>query len=199
MRQILAAGLLTVAVMLGAAQQRAAGETLETAVFAGGCFWCMEEAFEKVDGVKEVVSGYTGGHTENPTYKDIGWGNTGHYEAIEVKYDPATVGYGKLLDVFWHNVDPTDRGGQFCDRGMQYRTGIFAVNDAQKALAEKTKEEAGRTLGKTIYTEVLPLKKFWPAEDYHQDYYKTNAGRYTYYKWACGRAQRLEQLWGPKS
>lgn len=199
MRQILTAVLFAAAMSVSAPGGQAADAKLETAVFAGGCFWCMEEAFEKVEGVKEVVSGYTGGNTENPTYSQIGYGNTGHYEAIEVKYDPAVVSYEKLLGVFWHNVDPTDRGGQFCDRGLQYRTGIFTLDDGQKALAEKTKEEAGKTLDKTIYTEIVPLKKFWPAEDYHQDYYQTNAGRYSYYKWACGRAQRLEQLWGPKS
>ncbi|MEC9367969.1 MAG: peptide-methionine (S)-S-oxide reductase MsrA [Pseudomonadota bacterium] len=175
-----------------------AGDT-KTAVFAGGCFWCMEEAFEKVDGVVETISGYTGGEKVNPTYNDVSWGNTGHYEAVEVKYDPAKVTYEKLLDIFWHNIDPTDRGGQFCDRGMPYRTGVFAVDDAQLKLAEKTKADVATKLGKTIYTDVKPLTKFWPAEDYHQDYYKTNSGKYGYYKWACGRAQRLEQLWGPKS
>jgi peptide-methionine (S)-S-oxide reductase len=168
-------------------------------IFAGGCFWCMEEAFEKVEGVSAVVSGYVGGTKENPTYEQVSAGGTGHFEAIEVEYDPATVGYDKLLEVFWHNIDPTDGAGQFCDKGTQYRAAIFYKDEEEKRLAEESKAalEAAKPFPEPIATEILPGSTFYKAEGYHQDYYKKNSVRYRYYKWSCGRAQRLEELWGP--
>ncbi|MGH9462084.1 MAG: peptide-methionine (S)-S-oxide reductase MsrA, partial [Vicinamibacteria bacterium] len=164
-----------------------------------GCFWCMEEAFEKVEGVSAVVSGYVGGTKENPTYEEVSAGGTGHFEAIEVQYDPATVGYDKLLEVFWHNIDPTDGAGQFCDKGTQYRAAIFYKDEEEKRLAEESKAalEAAKPFAEPIATEILPASTFYAAEGYHQDYYKKNPIRYRYYKWGCGRAQRLEELWGP--
>jgi peptide-methionine (S)-S-oxide reductase len=170
-----------------------------TTIFAGGCFWCMEEAFEKVEGVSAVVSGYVGGTQENPTYEQVSSGRTGHYEAIEIQYDPATVGYDRLLEVFWHNIDPTDGAGQFCDKGPQYRAAIFYKDDEEKRLAEESKRslEASKPFSEPIAAQILPASTFYAAEGYHQDYYKKNPIRYQYYKWGCGRAQRLEELWGP--
>ena len=169
------------------------------AIFAGGCFWCMEEAFEKVQGVSAVVSGYVGGTVESPTYEQVSSGRTGHYEAIEVQYDPQEVSYRQLLDVFWRNIDPTDAGGQFCDKGPQYRAAIFYQNEEEKRLAEASKKstEESKPFPKPLVTEILPASTFYAAEGYHQDYYKKNPIRYRYYKWGCGRAQRLEELWGP--
>lgn len=171
------------------------GETA-TAVFAGGCFWCMEPPFDKIDGVKATISGYIGGATKDPTYEEVSSGRTGHYEALEVEYDPSKVAYEQLLEVFWVNVDPLDGGGQFCDRGGQYRTAIFAADDEQRAAAEASKIEVAAKLGKTIKTEILPASRFYPAEDYHQDYYKKNPTRYKFYRWSCGRDKRLEEVWG---
>ena len=170
-----------------------------TTIFAGGCFWCMEEAFEKVEGVSAVVSGYVGGTQENPTYEQVSSGRTGHYEAIEIQYDPATVGYDRLLEVFWHNIDPTDGAGQFCDKGPQYRAAIFYKDDEEKRLAEESKRslEASKPFSEPIAAQILPASTFYAAEGYHQDYHKKNPIRYQYYKWGCGRAQRLEELWGP--
>jgi len=170
----------------------------EKAIFAGGCFWCMEPPFEKLDGVKDVVSGYTGGQKENPTYKEVSAGGTGHLESIEVTYDPAGVSYETLLEVFWRQIDPTDSGGQFVDRGSQYRSAIFYLNDGQKALAEKSRAKlagSGR-FDKPIATEILPAQKFYPAEDYHQDYYKKNPIRYKIYRYGSGRDQFLDKTWG---
>jgi peptide-methionine (S)-S-oxide reductase len=159
----------------------------------------MEEAFEKVEGVSAVVSGYVGGTQENPTYEQVSSGRTGHYEAIEIQYDPATVGYDRLLEVFWHNIDPTDGAGQFCDKGPQYRAAIFYKDDEEKRLAEESKRslEASKPFSEPIAAQILPASTFYAAEGYHQDYYKKNPIRYQYYKWGCGRAQRLEELWGP--
>jgi peptide-methionine (S)-S-oxide reductase len=171
------------------------------ATFAGGCFWCMEEAFEKVDGVVSVTSGYTGGHTKNPTYEETSAGGTGHAESIEIVYDTTKIGYDRLLDVFWHNVDPVARDRQFCDAGSQYRSAIFYHDDAQRRLAEQSKERleaSGRFKQEGIATEITAAATFYPAEEYHQDYYRKNPVRYKYYKWSCGRAQRLEQIWGKK-
>jgi len=170
---------------------------LRTATFAGGCFWCMESDFEKVDGVAEVISGYTGGHKENPTYEEVSAGRTGHVEAVQVLYDPEKVSYKDLLDVFWRHVDPTDLGGQFVDRGQQYRTAIFYQNEEEKHLAEESKRalEASRRFDKPIVTEILTLDGFYRAEDYHQDYYKTHALRYKYYRWNSGRDQFLKKVW----
>jgi peptide-methionine (S)-S-oxide reductase len=168
----------------------------ETAVFAGGCFWCVEEAFDKVPGVLATTSGYTGGATENPTYEQVSSGGTGHFEAVEVQYDPAKVDYGTLLDTFWHNIDPFDPIGQFCDKGESYKSAVFVATDEERRLGESTKEAISAKFGQTVATEILPEETFYPAEDYHQDFYQHNPARYKYYKWGCGRAQRLEEIWG---
>ena len=169
----------------------------QTAVFAGGCFWCTESDFEKVDGVVEVISGYTGGRAANPTYEQVSAGGTGHVEAVKVVYDPDQVTYAQLLQVFWRHVDPTDAGGQFVDRGSQYRSVIFYSSDPERGLAEASKQRlaASGRFGKPIATEILPLGEFYPAEDYHQDYYKKNPLRYRYYRHGSGRDQFLEKAW----
>jgi peptide methionine sulfoxide reductase msrA/msrB len=171
---------------------------LQTATFAGGCFWCVEADFEKIEGVKEVISGYTGGRTENPSYKEVSAGGTGHTEAVQVIYDPEEVSYKSLLDIFWRHVDPTDSGGQFVDRGSQYRTAIFFHDDEQRRLAEESKQalEGEKVFDKPIVTEILPVEKFFTAEEYHQDYYKKNKVRYKFYRWNSGRDQFLKQVWG---
>jgi peptide methionine sulfoxide reductase msrA/msrB len=173
--------------------------TMETrsAVFAGGCFWCTESDFEKVDGVVEAVSGYTGGRVKNPTYKQVSAGGTGHIEAVKVTYDPASVSYEKLLERFWQHVDPTDPGGQFADRGEQYRSAIFYADMTQKQLAEASKQQlaASGPFKKPIATEILPLGEFYTAEDYHQDYYKKNPFRYKWYRSGSGRDRFLEKTW----
>ncbi|MGB5045401.1 MAG: peptide-methionine (S)-S-oxide reductase MsrA, partial [Nitrospira sp.] len=168
------------------------------AYFAGGCFWCMEEVFEKVPGVISVTSGYMGGRVEHPSYEQVSAGGTGHAESVEVVYDPAKVSYTALLDAFWHNVDPVTPNAQFCDHGSQYRAVIFYQGDEEKRLAEESKdaiEQSGRLPGR-IVTELTLASTFYPAEDYHQDFYKKNPVRYKFYKYNCGRAQRLEDLWG---
>ncbi len=174
----------------------ASGTPLDTAIFAGGCFWCVEQAFDEVDGVVETTSGYTGGTVANPTYKQVSAGGTHHQEAVRVRFDPKKVGYTALLDAFWHNIDPLDGGGQFCDRGELYRSVIFVMNDAQRKAAEASKAALEKQLGETIATKIEPAATFYPAEDYHQDYYRKNPVRYKFYKWGCGRAQRLEEIWG---
>jgi methionine-S-sulfoxide reductase len=168
------------------------------AIFAGGCFWCVEEAFEKVDGVVSATSGYIGGETPNPTYKQVSAGGTGYAEAVEIVYDPDKVTYQQLLDVFWKNIDPTTPDQQFCDRGDQYRSAVFYLDESQKRLAEESKQrvEQTKTFAEPVVTEIAMGTKFYPAEDYHQDFYKRNPVRYKFYKWNCGRAQRLEELWG---
>jgi peptide-methionine (S)-S-oxide reductase len=168
------------------------------AIFAGGCFWCMEADFEKQAGVLSVVSGYTGGHLENPDYKKVTQGDTGHYEAVLVSYDPDQVSYADLLTVFWRNIDPLDDRGQFCDKGSSYLSAIFAAQGVQMKAAEESKAKAQATLGegRKIVTPILPVATFYPAEDYHQDYYKKNPLRYQYYRRGCGRDLRLQQLWG---
>ena len=173
---------------------------LAKATFAGGCFWCMEEAFEKVEGVVEVVSGYTGGQVKNPTYEAVSAGGTGHAEAVAISYDPKKITYEQLLTEFWHNVDPTTPDRQFCDRGDQYRPAIFYQNEEQKRLAEASKQviEQTKTFSEPIKIEIVQASEFYPAETYHQDYYKKNPIRYKFYKWNCGRAQRLKELWGKR-
>ena len=171
-------------------------EKKQTAVFAGGCFWCMERPFDELDGVFKTESGYTGGHVPNPTYEQVSSGSTGHTEAIRITYDPTRVSYKDLLRVFWKNVDPLDGGGQFCDRGSQYRSGIFTNGNEQHRAALASKEELERELGKKIVTEVTPADTFYPAEDYHQDYYTKNPVRYRFYRYGCGRDARLKELWG---
>jgi peptide-methionine (S)-S-oxide reductase len=170
----------------------------EIATFAGGCFWCMESDFDKVDGVTATISGYTGGHVKNPTYHQVSDGATGHAESVEVHYDPAKVSYAQLLDVFWHSIDPTVKDQQFCDVGHQYRTAIFYHNDEQKRLAEVSKAalEQLKPFKEPIVTEIVPASAFYPAEEYHQDFYKKNPVRYNFYRYNCGRDQRLKALWG---
>jgi peptide-methionine (S)-S-oxide reductase len=169
-----------------------------TATFAGGCFWCEETAFEEVPGVISVTSGYTGGQKKNPTYEEVSSGVTGHAESVQVLYDPSKITYEKLLDIFWHNVDPTQANGQFCDHGNQYRSAIFYAGDAQKTAAEASKaklEEDARFRGK-IVTQIVPASTFYPAEDYHQDFYKKNPVRYNMYRLGCARDARLKEIWG---
>jgi peptide-methionine (S)-S-oxide reductase len=180
----------------------------EKAYFAGGCFWCVEADFEKIPGVREVVSGYTGGNTKNPTYKDVSRGGTGHYEAVEIRYDPAKVRYEDLLYDFFRSIDPTDAGGQFCDRGESYRTAVFVSNKAERAAAEAAKAQAESDLGQKIVTPILDASRFYDAEDYHQNYYKrddlvlTRRGpksmknAYKFYRDACKRDQSVRALWG---
>ena len=169
---------------------------LEKATFAGGCFWCMEHPFDELPGVVSVTSGYTGGHKINPTYEEVSSGTTGHAESIQVVYDPAKIGYDKLLDVFWHNIDPLDASGQFCDKGGQYRAAIFYRNPAERQLAEQSKQKIAQTKRWNIVTQILPATPFYLAEGYHQDYAKKNPVRYKFYRFNCGRDHRLEQLWG---
>ncbi len=171
---------------------------VRTATFAGGCFWCTEADFEKIPGVVKVISGYTGGSKDKPTYEEVSAGKSGHVEAVQVYYDPGQITYNQLLDVFWRDVDPTDGGGQFVDRGSQYRSVIFYQNDDQRQAAEKSKEALNKSgrFDKPVTTEILPLGKFYEAEDYHQDYYRKNPLRYKYYRHGSGRDQFLEKVWG---
>ncbi|MBM4133626.1 MAG: peptide-methionine (S)-S-oxide reductase MsrA [Nitrospira sp.] len=170
------------------------------ATFAGGCFWCVEEAFQDVEGVVSATSGYTGGQRANPTYEEVSAGGTGHAESVEILYDPAKVSYGKLLEVFWRNIDPTTPDQQFCDHGNQYRSAIFYHNEEQKRLAEESKKkvEATKPFKEPVVTQIAPAATFYAAEEYHQDFYKKNPIRYKFYKHNCGRAKRLAQLWGDK-
>ena len=171
---------------------------LETAVFAGGCFWCSEADFEKLDGVVAVISGYTGGTETNPTYAQVSANRTSHTEAVEVRYDPSKVSYSELLEYFWRTIDPTQRDGQFCDKGRQYRTGIFYLNETQQHMAEASLTRLNETkpFDADIVTEVTLASTFYPAEESHQDYYKRNSTRYKFYRWSCGRDERLKELWG---
>jgi peptide-methionine (S)-S-oxide reductase len=174
---------------------------LEKATFAGGCFWCMEPPFEDLPGVISVTSGYTGGTKKNPTYEEVSSGVTGHAEAIEIVYDPLKITYPKLLDVFWHNIDPTVQDKQFCDVGSQYRAAIFYHNEGQRRLAQESKQslEDSKRFSGPIYTEIKPAQEFYVAEEYHQKYHKKNPVRYKFYRWNCGRDQRLKELWGTRA
>ena len=173
-------------------------EGVEVATFAGGCFWCVEEAFDDVDGVVSTTSGYTGGHKKNPTYHEVSAGSTGHAEAVQVVYDPKKVSYSDLLEVFWHNIDPTTPNRQFCDVGSQYRSAIFYHNETQKRLAEASKRELEKSkpFKEPIVTEITKVSEFYPAEEYHQDYHHKNPIRYKFYRYGCGRDQRLSEIWG---
>ncbi len=200
--------VLPLALVLGLAWLRAgsgaqgkpadAGAHLAKATFAGGCFWCMEPPFDKLNGVVSTTSGYTGGTKVDPSYEEVSSGGTGHAESVEVLYDPAKVSYEQLLDVFWHNIDPTVQDKQFCDFGHQYRTAIFTHDETQKRLAEQSKQalEKSKPFAGQVLTEIVPTGRFYPAEEYHQDYYKKNPVRYKFYRYNCGRDRRLEQLWG---
>ena len=176
----------------------ASEKKMEQATFAGGCFWCTEAAYKELKGVESVVSGYTGGSKENPTYEEVSSGTTGHAEAVQITYDPAQVNYEQLLDIYWHNIDPTTVNQQFADRGTQYRTAIFYYDEEQKRLAEETKAtlEKSAVFGGPIVTEIIPAKEFYPAEEYHQNYYKKNAAHYQMYKMGSGREGYLKRMWG---
>jgi len=209
MKTILAIAIALLFVVIGcqraaSAQQGAVNQMskedsmLKIATFAGGCFWCTESDFEKLPGVVKVISGYTGGHKENPSYEEVSSGSTGHVEAVQVYYDPSKLTYTELLDYFWRHIDPTDSGGQFVDRGSQYRSVIFYHDEEQKRSAEKSKEDLGKSgkFDKPIATEIIKFAKFYEAEDYHQDYYKKNPLRYKYYRFGSGRDQFLKKVWG---
>ena len=196
-----AVALLTVGVLLVGAQSPMASQAndgeLKKATFAGGCFWCMEPPFDELDGVVSTTSGYAGGNKWRPTYEEVSAGVTGHAEAVELLYDPSKIGYGQLLEVFWRNVDPLTPNRQFCDNGSQYRTAIFYHDDEQERLARESKEkleQSGR-FDDPIVTEINPARIFYPAEEYHQDYYTKHPLRYKLYRWGCGRDKRLEQVW----
>ncbi len=194
-------GALTATVLLLALVITAKAETsdkTQTAIFAGGCFWCVESDFDKVPGVLKTISGYTGGYIINPSYTDVIYGNTGHYEAVKITFDPKKVSYKQLVHTFWRTVDPTDSRGQFCDRGASYRTAIFVNNDQQEAIAKASKqqEQSSGPLKGQIVTPILKAKTFYKAENYHQNYYQVNKVRYTYYRSRCGRDKRIKALWG---
>ncbi|MFY0633528.1 MAG: peptide-methionine (S)-S-oxide reductase MsrA [Vannielia sp.] len=205
-RPMMLAMMIALGIAANCAPAKAAAT--ETAVLAGGCFWCVEADFEKLKGVGEVVSGFAGGTVANPTYKQVVAGGTGHYEAVEISYDPAVITYDQILHAFLRSVDPTDAGGQFCDRGKSYRTAIFVSDSAEKSAAEAAIADAEKTLGKDVVTPVLQAAPFYPAEAYHQDYYKksdviltrfgpkSKASAYKRYREACGRDERVRQLWG---
>ncbi|MGC9325259.1 MAG: peptide-methionine (S)-S-oxide reductase MsrA [Desulfomonilia bacterium] len=194
-------GLFPLFILFPATSGMTSPAPVEKATFAGGCFWCMESAFEKVKGVVEVISGYTGGNTANPSYEEVLSGETGHLEAIQVSFDPSRVSYSDLLDVFWRQIDPTDAGGSFVDRGSQYRSAIFYHSDDQKRLAERSRESmnASGRYDKPIVTEILEAGEFYPAEEYHQDYYKKNPIRYTFYRHNSGRDRYLEKIWAEEN
>jgi peptide-methionine (S)-S-oxide reductase len=189
-------GLVVLALPLGKA---GASEETDRAVFGGGCFWCVEEAFDQVPGVVSTTSGFSGGHVENPSYREVVDGGTGHAEVVLVEYDPSAVDYATLLHVFWRNIDPFAIGRQFCDVGEAYRSVIFPASDEERELAEASRDELAERFGREIATEIVPFEVFYPAEEYHQDYYRQNPVRYNFYKAACGRERRLEEVWGDKA
>jgi peptide-methionine (S)-S-oxide reductase len=191
--------IATVFLFTGLAAAHAQAEDRASAVFAGGCFWCMESPYDKTDGVLSTTSGYIGGASESANYKQVSAGGTGHYEAVKIEYDPSKVSYEKLLSIFWRNIDPFDDRGQFCDKGDQYKAAIFYGSEEEKALAEQSKQAAAEKLGREIVTEILPAQEFYAAEDYHQDYYQKNPLQYKFYRYACGRDGRLEEVWGKET
>ncbi len=192
--------LIVLLVALGApVQAQDQNQETRTATFAGGCFWCMEEAFDKLDGVTASVSGYTGGDQAQPSYQQVSSGDTGHAEAVQISYDPAVVDYPALLETFWHNIDPFAENRQFCDSGSQYRSAIFYHGERQQRLAEASKKELEKRFGRSIATQIVPAGKFWEAEGYHQNYYQQNPVRYRFYKAGCGRQERLEEIWGDQA
>lgn len=193
--RILAAAIVAMSGLAGATSAAQAA----TALFAGGCFWSVESNFDKVEGVTGTISGFAGGRTENPTYNQVVYFDTGHYEVVEITYDPDVVSYEELLTVFWHTTDPTDAGGQFCDRGETYRTAIFALTEEQAEIAARSKAEIAEETGFTIVTELLPAATFWPAEDYHQNFHVTNPERYEAYRIGCRRDIRIAELWGDRA
>lgn len=176
--------------------QKATPRQVSKATFAGGCFWCMEPPFDKMDGVLSTTSGYTGGTEPNPSYESISRGGTGHYEAVQVLYDPTRVSFEELLETYWRNIDPFDARGQFCDKGRQYRAAIFYHDEEQQRLAETSRDRVEKQLGQSVVTEILPAQTYYAAEEYHQDYYRKNPIRYKFYRTGCGRDGRLEAVWG---
>lgn len=178
------------------AQSNTASGQTQTAIFAGGCFWCVESDFDHVPGVVSTTSGHTGGHLDNPTYRDVVTETTGHREAVLIEFDPSKVDYEQLLDVFWHSVDPTDAHGQFCDRGESYTTAIYTNSMEQQKQAKESADEIGKELGQPVATLIAPAQQFYPAEDYHQNYYQKNPVRYRYYRFGCRRDARVEKIWG---
>jgi peptide-methionine (S)-S-oxide reductase len=197
-RSIALSLLLSLGTLVNAMGQAGEPQRRAIATFAGGCFWCVEADFDKVDGVISTTSGYTGGHTANPSYEQVSHGGTGHAEAVEIVYDPAKVSYKKLLDVFWHNIDPLAKDRQFCDHGDQYRSAIFYHDEEQRALAEASKAAVEKRFEQPVATQIVSAGPFYKAEEYHQDYYMKNPVRYKFYRFNCGRDARLEQLWGKK-
>ncbi len=167
----------------------------QTAIFAGGCFWCVESDFDKLPGILETISGYTGGSVKNPTYKQVSAGKTGHFEAVQVRYDPKQVSYAQLLNYFWRHIDPLDGEGQFCDRGGQYRSAIFVQTSEQKKEAEASRQHTEKLLGKPVKTLILPQGPFYRAEDYHQDFYRKEPLKYNFYRFSCGRDRRISEVW----
>ncbi len=197
MQRIAIALTIWLATLAAAAAQPAANSAKPaTAIFAGGCFWCVEADFDKVPGVISTTSGYLNGRTPNPTYEQVSRGGTGHAEAVEIVFDPAKVSYEKLLDVFWHNIDPLAKNYQFCDHGDQYRSAIFYLGDAQRELAKKSKVAIQARFKEPVQTEIAAAGTFYKAEEYHQDYHTKNPLRYKFYRFNCGRDARLQQLWG---
>ena len=194
-----AGALLSASLLMGGGGAASAAQAVAT--FAGGCFWCVESDFDRLPGVLKTESGYTGGTLDDPTYESVTAGGTGHYEAVRITYDPAKVSYDKLLDVFWHSVDPTDAGGQFCDRGESYRTAVFSHSPDQERAAVASKQAIGKSgaLKGSVVTPILTAKAFYPAEEYHQDYYMKNPLRYRFYRYGCGRDNRVRELWGKEA
>jgi len=188
--------LMSLVLVLAAGGIATAQAEKAVAIFAGGCFWCTESDFDKVPGVLSTTSGYIGGTVKNPTYEQVSGGGTGHAEAVEITYDPSKVSYEKLLNVYWRSVDPTVKNAQFCDHGSQYRTAIFVANEAERKLAEASKKKVEAELKKPIYTQIAGAGPFYAAEDYHQDFYTKSPSKYKFYRWNCGRDQRLKQIWG---
>jgi peptide-methionine (S)-S-oxide reductase len=191
--------ILTIILMLCMSAGGAMAAEYKSAVFAGGCFWCLEGPFDALPGVIKTESGYTGGSIQNPTYEQVSSGTSGHVEAMRVVYDPGKITYDELLAVFWRNIDPTDDGGQFCDRGPQYRSAVFVADAQEEAVARREKARLEKSMSMRIVTEILPLAEFYVAEEYHQDYYQKNPLRYHYYRSACGRDRRLKQIWGAEA
>ena len=176
----------------------AKANTQETAIVAGGCFWCVESDFDKLDGVMSTISGYIGGSAEDADYKKVSHGGTGHYEAVKITFDPERISYKELMDYFWKHIDPLDANGQFCDKGTQYRAGIFYINEEQKQIALDSKERAAKLLGKQIVTEIMQADTFYDAEEYHQNYHETHPFRYKIYRSGCGRDKRVNAIWDNK-
>jgi len=192
------ASILTLYSFSVAAAEAEPSQSAATAILAGGCFWCVEADFEKLDGVIDVASGYTGGHVENPTYKQVSSGRSGHIESARIRFDPAVISYEQILEYFFHHIDPTRNDGQFCDGGTQYRPAIFYLDEDQQRQAEAVMQriEQGKPFPQPLKVELIKATAFYPAEEYHQDYYKKNPLRYNFYRYSCGRDARVEELWG---